>query len=201
MARISFTDDEIQEMIRVYNHGHSEWSNIRVATIKEKIKSEKIKRQGWFCCYCQKDIYNEYNLSLDIEHVIPKSKLKKHLFTTKNLSVACKRCNMKIKKDDVSFLVIPLESLPKRIFRSKYYRIIHPNLDNYTSHLIRDMRQSGRNIIVKYIVKNNSEKGLFTREYFKLSELERASFNNAQGGTVREIENPILMELFEKISK
>ncbi|MDF2393233.1 HNH endonuclease [Aeromonas sp. 2MA4] len=201
MAKINFTADEISEMIRVYNHGHAEWSNIRVATIKWKIKSEKARRQGYFCCYCQENIYNEYNLSLDIEHIIPKSKLKKHLFTTKNLSVACKRCNMKIKKDDVSFLTSPLESLPKRIFRSKYYKIIHPNLDNYTSHLVREARQSGRNIIVKYLVNNNSEKGFFTREYFKLSELERASFNKAQGGTVKNIENQNLMELFNKISQ
>ncbi|NEX76699.1 HNH endonuclease [Aeromonas rivipollensis] len=197
MTKITFTQDEINEMVRVYNVGHQEWQRIAVDSIKEKIKSEKIARQNGFCCYCRRDIHSEFKMVLDIEHVIPKSKLKKHMFSSKNLSVSCKRCNMKIKGEDVSFLSVPLNDLPKRIFRTKLYKIIHPNLDRYTKHLDRIVLQIGDGIMVKYFIRNGSEKGRFTRNYFKLSELERNTFNVAQGGRSSEINNQILMFLFD----
>lgn len=199
MAKIIFTQDEIDEMVRVYNVGHNEWKRINIDSIKGKIKSEKINRQNGFCCYCRRDIHNEFNLVLDIEHIIPKSKLKKHMFSSKNLSVSCKRCNMKIKGEDVSFLNVPLNNLPKRIFRSKFYKIIHPNLDKYHAHLEKIAIQIGDSIVVKYFIRNGSEKGQFTRNYFKLSELERNSFNKAQGGRSSEINSQILMRLFDEL--
>lgn len=199
MAKIIFTQDEIDEMARVYNVGHTEWQRIKVDPIKWKIKSEKINRQNGFCCYCRRDIHNEFKLVLDIEHIIPKSKLKKHMFSSKNLSVSCKRCNMKIKGEDVSFLNVPLNDLPKRIFRSKFYKIIHPNLDKYHRHLYKYVMQTGDSIMVKYFIMNGSEKGEFTRDYFKLNELERNTFNIAQGGRSSEINNQILMCLFDTL--
>lgn len=85
MAKIIFTQDEIDEMVRVYNVGHNEWKRINIDSIKGKIKSEKINRQNGFCCYCRRDIHNEFKLVLDIEHIIPKSKLKNICFHLKTL--------------------------------------------------------------------------------------------------------------------
>ncbi len=199
MAKIVFTQQEINEIIRVYYAGHNEWNKIRLGTIKSKIKTEKSTRQNDFCCYCRRDIHNEFRLVLDIEHVLPKSKIIKHMFTSKNISVSCKRCNMNVKGDDVSFLSMPIDELPKRVFRSKYYKIIHPNLDKYNNHLVRIAFQVGDEIFVKYFVKNRSEKGIFTREYFRLTEFERNSSNRAQGGSGDEVNNPYLLELLNSI--
>lgn len=196
MAKITFTQAEISEMKRASAIGHTEWDHLKIKTIKQKIKSEKLISQKDICCYCQRDITAEYNLVLDIEHIIPKSIKLKFMFRMKNLSVACKRCNMKIKGLNVDFLAIPLISLPNNAFKSKYYRFIHPNLDKQQKHLIRISFQLSDNILVKYLVRNDSEKGKYTYEYFKLSEFEKNSFDAAQGKTVHTVKNQMLQELF-----
>lgn len=57
------------------------------------------------CCYCCKNFIGEFNMVVDIEHVLPKAHFRKFEFTPSNLSVACKRCNMNIKGEDITFLI------------------------------------------------------------------------------------------------
>lgn len=199
MAKITFTRAEITEMKRASAIGHSEWDYLKVATIKQKIKSQKLISQKNICCYCQRDITAEYNLVLDIEHIIPKSARLKLMFRMKNLSVSCKRCNMKIKGKNLDFLSMPLVSLPKNTLKSKYYKFIHPNLDKQHKHLTRVSIQILDKILVKYIVKNDSEKGKYTYEYFKLKEFEKDSFDAAQGKNMKKILNPSIEELFNNL--
>ncbi|GGA77231.1 hypothetical protein GCM10011369_18870 [Neiella marina] len=136
---------------------------------------------------------------LDIEHIIPKSEFLKHMFTMKNLSVSCKRCNMLIKKNDLTFLDIPLHALPRRKFRSKYYKFIHPNLDNIEEHLELNIVRKGRVRFIKYLVQNESKKGAFTYNYFRLRELELDAANQAQGRTKKVIRDHIAAEAFRRL--
>jgi hypothetical protein len=54
--------------------------------------------------------------------------------------------------------------------------------------------------MIKYRVLNNSNKGSYTYNYFKLSALEKDSFDKAQGGSKRhEIKNPKIKDLYEEI--
>lgn len=189
MPKISFTNEQVSYMRMAKTIGHLGWKLNKLKPIKSKIKIQKRKDLEDTCCYCQRDTTNEYNMVLDIEHIIPKSARIRHMFTMKNLTVSCKRCNMSIKNTDTSFLSVPIEQLPRRAFKSKYYKFIHPNLDDIESHIERNVIQKGKIRIVKYFIQNNSEKGKFTYNYFKLMDFEIESANQSQGKKTRRINN------------
>jgi len=201
MAKLSFTENEKSVLKLSIQEGQTSWGHNRLAVIKRKIKDHHITRQYESCCYCNRNIGGEFRMVLDIEHILPKSLFVPHMFTQKNLSVSCKRCNMNIKNNDISFLEQPFTHLPNRIFRSRYYKFIHPNLDNYDSHLLMHHYQRGRKLrIIKYEILNNSVKGKFNYEYFKLDRLERNSFDEAQGASPRiEINDPLISDLFSEL--
>lgn len=182
--RSRFTVGEIDAMRDASARGHTAWDrNVRLDSVKRKIKEFRIIRSSQTCCYCRRDIGGEFSMVLDVEHVLPKSQYLKYMFSGKNLAVSCKRCNMSIKGARLDFLFSPV--MPKRVFRSKYYKIIHPNLDDYESHLLRNAVQIGASVLVKYSVVGRSSKGYYTYEFFKLDALERNSFDKAQGASGR----------------
>lgn len=201
MPKLKFTQLEIEKMKQAAVLGHNGWTSPSLADIKKKIKSYKRENLGEICCYCQRDTTSEFSMVLDIEHIIPKSVRVRHMFTMKNLSVSCKRCNMQIKKADTSFLVFPIDELPIRVFKSKYYKFIHPNLDNIEEHLELNISRKGRARIIKYLSPNHSEKGIFTYKYFKLRELEIDAANKAQGRTKKTIRNETVATAFEKLTR
>ncbi|MBL5863511.1 HNH endonuclease [Serratia fonticola] len=195
MAKLTFNALEINEMKRVYAAGHKEWDSIEVETLKPKIKAYKEEIQDSKCCYCDRSSLGEARMVLDIEHIIPKSKKIKHMFTLKNLAMSCRRCNFK-KKDRVEFLSCSVDELPKRLFRSKYYMIIHPNLDEYNNHLEKICLSLGGMDLIKYKIINSSLKGRYTYSFFCLEEFEKDSFNTAQGKKVNMIKNPEIARMY-----
>tara|TARA_R110002012_G_scaffold41523_2_gene113507 strand:+ start:33173 stop:33808 length:636 start_codon:yes stop_codon:yes gene_type:complete len=199
MSGLTFTNDEIERIRLSVKEGHLSWSHDRLKGIKRRIKIKNLAKQFSCCCYCSRELKGEFAMVIDIEHIIPKSKLPKHMFSPKNLSVSCKRCNMEVKKACLEFLTQPLNTLPKRVFKSRFYRFIHPNLDNYDAHLKMHTERLGRKKrLLKYRIINGSSKGTFTYEYFKLKNLELSTFDEAQGATERvEISEPSIADAFD----
>jgi hypothetical protein len=201
MASLRFTDDEITKMRESIDAGHLSWSDNRLKEIKRRLKLKNLAKQLNCCCYCSREMTGEFSMVIDIEHIIPKSALIRLMFSSKNLSVSCKRCNMEVKKACLKFLTQPLDTLPKRLFRSRFYRFIHPNLDNYDAHLKMHTERLGRKKrLLKYRIINGSSKGTFTYEYFKLKNLELSTFDEAQGATERvEISEPSIADAFDML--
>ena len=141
---------------------------------------------------------------LDIDHILPKSAFRHLMFTVYNLSVSCKRCNMNIKKDDLSFLS-DINAVNDNPQDTSLYKIIHPNFDDYFSHLNFYTKTENQQKIIKYTVVANSTKGQFTFDYFKLEELEIDSYNKAQGikeaEEVSEIIRPEIAKRIEDLLK
>ena len=162
------------------------WENDLLADFKQKIKAYYRGILGEQCCYCRKNSLGEFKFVLDIEHILPKSVFSHLMFTMYNLSVSCKRCNMSIKNQDVSFLsdVTAVTANPKD---TSLYKFIHPNFDDYFSHLNFYTKIENQQKIIKYTIVADSAKGQFTYDYFKLEELETDSINMAQG--VKEAED------------
>lgn len=181
MNRLKFSSHEVKILRCAYSMGHNGWRLNKLKPIKKKIKIKKRADQEETCCYCQRDTTGEYNMVLDIEHVLPKSLRVKNMFTLKNLAVSCKRCNMEIKGTKTNFLTVPINRLPKRAFKSHLYKFVHPNLDKAESHIERICVQKGKARIIKYVFPNLSAKGQYTYQFFKLRELEVDSANKAQG--------------------
>lgn len=173
------------------------WTSDYLIELKKRIKKFHINFQKEKCCYCQRSFRGEFMMVIDIEHILPQSKYRQFmLHIDDNLSVSCKRCNMKIKKEDTSFLNRKKVVILKNPYDSKNYKFIHPNLDKYDTHMkvIRD------NELVKY--KPRTDKGRYTYNYFKLQEFELAAFDRRQGITrCEKISNRINYQHQQKISK
>lgn len=200
MNNFNFTNEHVAIMRTAAKLGHKGWDLKDLKCIKSMIKTKRKLDQKDTCCYCQRDITGEFNMVLDIEHILPKSERLKNMFTMKNLSVSCKRCNMQIKGAKTDFLVVPINNLPKRVFRSHYYKFAHPNLDKVELHIKRVMFQDGKVKIIKYMFPNKTEKGSFTYEYFRLKELEVDSANKAQGKKGKnKIADPKLQKAFNEL--
>jgi hypothetical protein len=165
------------------------WEQAGVAEIRKRIKLFHLELNEHVCCYCQRDLKGEFNLVIDVEHVLPSSKFKPQTFEIWNLSASCKRCNMHIKKADVTFLEETGSLLdPAR------YKLAHPNFDIVEEHLVRLAQQVGRARIVKYMIKT-AAKGQYTYDYFRLLELETNSYDEAQGANLTDPAHPLKLEI------
>ncbi|WP_342245282.1 HNH endonuclease [Pseudomonas sp. OTU5201] len=182
MKGLNFTSKDFDAIKLAIKEGGKIWESKHVSDVKRKIKDHYRAIQGEQCCYCRKNFKGEFNMVLDIEHVLPQgnSKFKKFMFTITNLSVACKRCNMLVKKDDISF-ISDTADFSKDPFLSDNYKLIHPNVDNYFHHLHYDASIRNLETMIKYTISGDSNKGHFTYNYFRLNELEVDSFNKSQG--------------------
>jgi uncharacterized protein (TIGR02646 family) len=146
MAFILTPDDNIN--IQLAKTESDPWKSEYVTDLKRRIK-EYYRNQNNSCCYCKRNFVGEYNLVIDIEHILPKSLYGQFMFEIKNLSIACKRCNMDIKKARTEFIDSSLFNINSP-FISNYYLIIHPNIDNYYSHMSRTAFEINDFKFIKY---------------------------------------------------
>lgn len=181
VANFSYSEAEL-DAIAVAMASPRPWDCEEVEEIKKRIKAFHLKFGEELCCYCYRDVQGEFSMVLDIEHILPKRHYKPLTFDIRNLSVACKRCNMKMKRDDRDFLRLPFNVAD--IENGQKYKFIHPNIDSRDAHLERIVLQRNAKRIVKYAVIGGSEKGRFSYEYFRLKEFEVDSFDTAQGANL-----------------
>jgi len=106
MQAYRLTQEDISNIQIAIREGGKIWSSPHIAGFKRSIKDYYRVQQNEQCCYCKRVTVGEFRMVLDIEHILPKGNqaYRKYMFEPKNLSIACKRCNMKIKKQDVSFV-------------------------------------------------------------------------------------------------
>lgn len=149
-------------------------------SLKNRIRAFHLQRQAGLCCYCRDPLPNDSGILVDREHIIPKSHIKSLTYVMTNLSVACKRCNMEIKKDKLAILENPA-SIEANHLNENAYRIIHPNFEDYEKFIVRKQEQEGKAVLVKFITKLDCDKTSFTLNFFKLRDLERNTFDAAQG--------------------
>jgi hypothetical protein len=156
--------------------------------LKIKIKNF-VKKGKYCCCYCRRCITIESNRSFDVEHILPQKKYKKLVFSSRNLSVSCIRCNNSpIKGDDDSYYLGGDDYLDKN-----KYLIIHPNLERYKDHINYFEINANDNIVRLYEVVAGSKKGLFTYEYFRLKDLVEEDV--LESLKIERVNNKMIMEI------
>ncbi|VED47381.1 Uncharacterised protein [Raoultella terrigena] len=178
MTKLKFEKKHVTAIKKAVREGGDIWYNTCLKSVKSHIKAHcrGIKDR---CCYCKRSLKGEFNMVIDIEHVLPQSLYKKYMFSMKNLGIACKRCNMRIKGNNVDFLNLPFKN--NRPFYRENYKLIHPFLDNYSKNLKRIVLEEDDLTFIKYTVINDSQKGKYTYDFFKLYEFEEDQINKAQG--------------------
>jgi len=198
-----FDELDLVDIETAINAGGRIWYNTTLDRLKGKIKDFYTSNDTSKCCYCAKLFQGEFRLVIDIEHVLPQAHFASERFVVQNLNVACKRCNMLIKKDDLTFLFNP--AIANNYYDSSHYKLIHPNLDVYTDHLILNTFRNGDSILNKYVIKT-IDKGLFTYQYFQLQETEIDTISKAQGikenrGLTDKIRGAIRIRLYQLLVK
>jgi hypothetical protein len=178
MTKLKFEKKHVTAIKKAVREGGDIWYNTCLKSVKSHIKAHcrGIKDR---CCYCKRSLKGEFNMVIDIEHVLPQSIYKKYMFSMKNLGIACKRCNMRIKGNNVDFLNLPFKN--NRPFYRENYKLIHPFLDDYSKNLKRIVLEEDDLTFIKYTVINDSQKGKYTYDFFKLYEFEEDQINKAQG--------------------
>lgn len=180
MAYYIFSEDDLLSIEAARLDEADTWSSNAISNLKRKIKDHIRQELREKCCYCRRSTRDEFAMVLDIEHILPKHEYDEFMFEVQNLSVACKRCNMQIKGADLSF-ISPEADMLITPFLSDNYLLIHPNLDNYYEHIeVLSVRQNDNELIL-YSTINDSEKGIYTYNYFRLYNLEVRSFDKVQG--------------------
>lgn len=172
-----------------------------LARAKNKIRAFHLQRHNGRCCYCRLSLHGGGRFMQDREHVLPKSKphYKPFSFSTWNLGVSCKRCNMEIKRADDKFVVDKTNVAHYEL--SDNYNIVHPNFDLYEDHLCRFEMGAGPKSLVIFSVKPGSDKGAAMRDYFRLGELEVDSFDQVQGLDTQDTEFEIAVQVRELARK
>ena len=174
LAKFTYKPDE-QIAIKAAMKLAKPWESSGIKKIKRRIKNFHLERSKKTCCYCQRDLQGEFQMVIDVEHILPSSIFVDLTFEIWNLSASCKRCNMLIKNDNIDFI----DGSISNFFSPQYYKFVHPNFDDVQIHLVRLVMQMGQDRLVKYVVRN-SLKGEFAYEYFRLSDFEIGAFDEAQ---------------------
>lgn len=181
LTSFQFTAEESQAIAMAMKEQRP-WDSELIADLKTRMKNFLLDFGEKLCCYCYRDFQGEFIFVIDIEHILPKRHFKPVTFDMRNLAVACKRCNMKMKRDNLDFIDKPMDIA--EIENSAKYKFIHPNIDDRDQHLTRLAIQSNAKRIVKYVVTPGSDKGEFTCSYFQLQELEIDSYDAMQGANI-----------------
>ncbi len=159
------------------------WGSHYANDFKKWLKLKLKKDQNNLCCYCSRDLQNESDRVIHIEHVLPKSKYKPYVFDIANLAISCVRCNSDLKRDKEDFMHPSLKQYKDvwsyKVYVPSMYRLVHPKLDNMCEHLESSPRIiDGR---IYYIYRIVSEKGFYTYNFFDLKAFEIESINANQG--------------------
>lgn len=151
-----------------------------IEKIKRKIRKSFIDVQLPCCCYCRRSMHQWDLFDIDTEHILPKGAFSQWTFKIENLNIACKRCNMRKKREDYSFFRGDVnDSNP---FVSELYDFLHPNLDEPDLHLAPVVIQIGSKLLlIKYYCAAGNKKAEKTYSYFNLKEVEIDSVDKAQG--------------------
>lgn len=183
-----------------WKHDAVELAHIRdtLVSLKKKIREFHLQRQKSKCCYCRMNLHGGGDFIIDREHIVPKERYRDLTYVISNLSVACKRCNMQLKKGDISFLVDDKDIINNHTSADQY-KFIHPNYEKYSDFIKKISYEIDDNSYVKY-TKENHPKASYTYDYFDLRALEIDTFDHGQGISAIDRRNTIRARLADEIT-
>src|SRR5579863_3299461 len=152
--------DEDQSDIYEGKAGSKKWKDA-YKLFKGNIREHLRKKQKARCAFCRLRI-NESNSYSNLEHIVGKTAYPQFEFLPRNLVNACIKCNFS--KSIQSTIRNPVANKAMQVYplTSNEFKIVNPYLDDFETHL--DFID---NLIITPV--NNSEKGINTIKYYKLT--------------------------------
>lgn len=182
----TFTEAENGLIIENFNV-HSDWKKSIFKYVKKNIIAHLRNEQENVCCYCKANLGNDIR-SVEIEHIIPKSREKRFTFHPKNLALSCPACNTK--KSTKNVLLKPVRNYPRS---SAPFRIIHAHYDKYSQHI-----NILENCVYVPLTPKGSETITFC-ELFRLRLAEENSKKNTATSQIAQLTQSILVAPNEEI--
>ncbi len=135
MRFFNFSPDEENLTLSYDGKDYHVWGskNGAMLGIRKKVRAHLFEKQKYKCAYCQMEKKETHGLVWDIDHILPKSVYPQFIFEPENLALSCKDCN--IAKGEQEVLFTPKKKLKHLPDKKEHYKIIHPNLDNYSDHI------------------------------------------------------------------
>ena len=157
------------------------WTATEIEDLKRFIKDELMELQSNVCAYCQGYIADSHRMTIDIEHVLPKSKedFYKYILANENLAISCRRCNFN------PFKGAKIDFLTARITDENWkdpalYKFIHPRLESFEDHIVREEYQRGTMKTIHFEWTKEDAKAEYHFKYFGLEEIECDGFTNLE---------------------
>ncbi|MFT5822121.1 MAG: hypothetical protein ACI8ZM_003377 [Crocinitomix sp.] len=119
----------------------TDWSDPTLLNLRIAIRRHYRNVQKGICSYCKKDVSLQSASNSHVEHIVPKSKELKFIFTPKNLCVVCADCNeIKREMETLSQEENPIKRKKKYTLyprKSGSFKIFHPHFDLYDQHIFK----------------------------------------------------------------
>lgn len=179
---LSNEDNQIIAQGKLLNLG---WSDDHYLDLKKRVREHLRIQQSNRCAFCRLRI-SRSQFYPHLEHIVPKDRRPEFTFLPINLAWCCQRCNFG--KGTNNTLTTP--NLPNYPTDSIGFNIVNPYHDHFLQHfdLIEDL------ILV---VKDDSEKGSNTYDFYKLNRIELAEDRAYELKTV--FQNLTREEIIEKL--
>lgn len=122
--------------INTFNGKPEHWNGScpKRTALRAAIRRHYLKEQDNHCPYCGRLRQDFHGYNWDIDHIIPKSTHPNYTYEPKNFAITCKECN--ISKNNKNVLALNVNTSGSYPYNLQDYIIIHPHLDNYSTHLI-----------------------------------------------------------------
>lgn len=151
------------------------------ADIKKDLKKEFDLR----CSYCLRKFSNDEDISIHIEHVLPKDLYKKYTFESKNLALSCPRCNtgsQKGTRTDFIRNILVGSSYDETVdFSLDNYEFIHPKLEKNGNFYTLVSLDIDGDVFRRYKIINYHSKLRYTFKFFNLKNIEVGSLDSCMG--------------------
>ncbi|KAB1158562.1 HNH endonuclease [Tenacibaculum aiptasiae] len=165
---------------------HKDWADESLLDLRSHIRNHYRDLDGK-CSYCKSDVSIQSANNANVEHIVPKSKVRNFIFEPKNLCTICVDCNTIKREQEVGNTEInPI----KRKEEYKHYPrssnafiIVHPHFDNYEEHIFKcgdfyiDLSSKGSQTML--VCKLNRKSHKFGIEPILLSQSELFDLMNA----------------------
>ncbi len=118
---------------------YKDWGNEDLKTLRSEIRDFYRNEQKGLCCYCREVISLKSASNAQVEHIIPKSKNRKFIFTPKNMCTICADCNEIKRNKEVLKTIEDTTVRPYTNYPSSKnaFIIYHPHFEEYKDHIFK----------------------------------------------------------------